>query len=332
MLKRLSILLLASALLAQPVHAEKSLVFGAGTPPQGPIHDSFVDWVGAINAAGKGVVRIDFRPGFTMANPQNFYDRVKDGVVDISWGTLTAIGGRFPLSSVVELPFLTDDAETASVAFWRTYKSGLLDKEFHDIIPLMTLVFPQSGIHMRAPLERVNTLSGKQVIAGTQASAAVVSALGGVPLSIGLAEAYEAIQRGTADGRLLPWSAFPAFRLAEITNFHIEAPVGTVVGMVFVGREVWEELPAKARDIILQHSGEAFSRATAGRVEKVHNGIRKGIASNPAHKIVTLSSEQEAEWKSRLQPMIADWNTRVRGGAALLQAYRSALAAAKAGN
>jgi TRAP-type C4-dicarboxylate transport system substrate-binding protein len=331
-MKYLSALALAAALFAPVAHAEETLVFAAGTPPQGPIHEAFVEWVAAINADGAGNVQIDYREGFTMATPQNFYDRVKDGVVEMSWGTLTAIGGRFPLSSVVELPWLTDDAKTASVAFWRMTESGIMDQEFHDIVPLMTLVFPQSAVHLRAPIASLDSLTGQQVIAGTQTNAAVVSALGGTPLSIGLAESFEAIQRGTADGRLLPWSAFPAFRLAEITNFHIEAPVGTVVGAVFISRDVWEGLSQEAREIIMRHSGEGYSRATGARVDAVQAGIRAGIANNPAHTIVSISPEQEVAWQGRLASVTESWTAQVAGGAEFLDAYRAAIEAVGAEN
>jgi len=332
MSKHLYAMALVAGLVAPAAIAQDSLVFAAGTPPQGPIHDTLVEWVAAINADGQGVIDIDFREGFTMANPQNFYDRVKDGVVDITWGTLTAIGGRFPLSSVVELPYLTDDAETASVAFWRMTETEMMAEEWRDIVPLMTLVFPQSGIHLRAAIPTLDSLNGQQVIAGTQTNAAVVSALGGVPQSIGLAESYEAIQRGTVDGRLLPWSAFPPFRLAEITNFHIEAPIGTVVGAIFISREVWDGLSEEAREVILRHSGEARSRATGVRVDKMNAGIRAGIVNNPAHTVVSLSTEQEVMWQERLAPITGDWIAQVDGGEAFLGAYRDAIAAVAAGN
>lgn len=324
--------LVTASLLAIPAAAEDSLIFAAATPPQGPLMDVFNDWIGDINAEGAGVVQIDMREGFTMANPSNFYDRVKDGVVEIAWGNLTGIGGRFPLSSVVELPYLIDTAETATVAYWRLYEQGMLDAEFHDIVPLIALIYPQSGIHLSAPLDKLDDLAGRQVIAGTQTNAAVVSALGGVPLSISLADTYEAIQRGTADGRLLPWTAFPAFRMAEITKYHIEEPVGTVIGMVFVNRAVWEGLSPEARDIILRHSGEARSRAAAQLFDRVDGGIGDGIRNDPTHTAVRLSEEQAAAWKVRLASVAIDWAASVPDGAAFLQAFTAGMADVAAGN
>jgi TRAP-type transport system periplasmic protein len=269
---------LAAVMLVVPAHAAEALVFATASPPQGPISTViFEDWAARINADGAGVVTIDVQHGFTLASPVNFYDRVKDGVVPISWGIMTMVGGRFPLTSVVELPYLTGDAETASVAFWRLYAEGHLDTEYHDIVPLYLTAFPQSGIHLSAPLASLDDLNGARVISGSQTNAAVVQALGGVPQSINPADAYEAIQRGTADGRLVPWTAFPPFRMDEITSYHIEAPVGTVIGMVFISRDVWSGLSEDAREILMRHSGEEQTRKLGQFFDAQDAGIRAGL-------------------------------------------------------
>jgi len=333
MFKRISAMALTTAMLVLPAHATERLIFAAATPPQGPLATViFDDWVESINADGEGVVEIDMREGFTMANPSNFYDRVKDGVVPISWGNLTGIGGRFPLSSYVELPYLTGDAEAASVAYWRLQEEGLLGDEFHDIVPLFALVYPQSGIHLNAPLASLDDLAGRRVIAGTRTNAAVMSALNAVPLSISLADTYEAIQRGTADGRMLPWTAFPGFRLGEVTNFHIEVPVGTVVGMVFINREVWDDLPEEAREIIMRHSGEERTRAAGALFDRVDSGVRAEIMGTDGHIVVELSAEQSADWQARLEPVATEWTEQTPGGAALLERYNALIAEIEAGN
>lgn len=306
--------------------AQESLIFATASPPQGPISTViFEGWAERINTDGAGIVEIDVRHGFTMANPGNFYDRVKDGVVPISWGIMTTIGGRFPLTSVVELPYLTDDAETASVAFWQLYAEGHLDAEFHDIVPLFATVFPQSGVHLSAPIASLDDLGGARVIAGSQTNSGVIQALGGIPQSINPADAYEAIQRGAADGRFVPWTA-PPFRMDEITSYHIEAPIGSAVGMVFINREVWNDLPEPVREIIMRHSGEEQSRALGQFFDRQNNGIRAGIAGREGHTIVSPTAEQSAAWEARLVPVTQAWEERTEGGQAILERLTELLA------
>lgn len=328
MFTRLASLALAAACLAAPAHATETLIFATASPPQGPISTVvFNDWAERINQDGKGVVEIDVRHGFTMANPGNFYDRVKDGVVPISWGILTMVGGRFPLTSVVELPYLTNDSEASSVAFWKLVEEGLLNDEYHDIVPLFLTTFPQSGVHLSRPVASLDNLNGARVITGSQTNSAVVQALGGVPQSINPADAYEAIQRGTADGRLVPWTAFPPFRMDEITNYHIEAPIGTAVGMVFMNRDTWNELPEAARAVIMRHSGEAQTRLLGKFFDAQDAGIRQGVGDKPGHQIVSPSAEQSAAWQARLAPVAEAWKARTPGGAAVLDRYQQLLAA-----
>lgn len=323
---RISMLAAAASVAALPALATETLIFATASPPQGPISTViFEGWAERINADGAGVVEIDLRHGFTMASPTNFYDRVKDGVVPISWGIMTMVGGRFPLTSVVELPWLTDDAETASVAFWRLIAEGALEAEYHDIVPLFVTIFPQSGVHLSAPIASLDDLGGLRVIAGSQTNSAVVQALGGLPQSINPADAYEAIQRGTADGRLAPWTAFPPFRMEEITSYHIEAPIGSAVGMVFMNREIWDDLSDEAREILMRHSGEDQSRLLGRFFDGQHTGIRGGIAANPAHTITGPSADQSAAWEERLAPVIAAWVERTPGGAAILERLRELL-------
>lgn len=320
-------LALAAAIAFAPrAEAETTLIFATASPPQGTITtEIFQDWTARINADGKGVVQIDMRPGFTLANPGNFYDRVKDGVVPVGWGIMTMVGGRFPLTSVVELPFLTGDAEPASVAFWRLYAEGALEQEYHDIVPLFLVAFPQSGIHLRAPLSGLNDLGGSSVISGSRTNASVVRALGGTPLSINPADAYEAIQRGTADGRLVPWTAFQPFRMDEITFYHIEAPLGTAVGMVFMNRSVWNGLPEAAREIIMRHSGEAQTRRLAQFFRGQDQGIRARIAGKEGHTIVSPDAAQLEAWRGRIDAVRAEWLAATPGGAEFLARYEALL-------
>ena len=50
-----------------------------------------------------------------------------------------------------------------------------------------------------------------------------------------------------------------------------------------------------------------------------------------SERVVTLTPEQEAEWKKRLEPIAADWAKGVPDGAKVLDAFRAEVAAGRAG-
>jgi TRAP-type C4-dicarboxylate transport system substrate-binding protein len=96
-------------------------------------------WAQRMNEQGRGVLKIDVRDGMTLANHINFYQRALDDVVQITWGIQSQVAGKFPRSHVVTLPFEAESAEQASVAYWRLYKTGLLNAEYDEIVPLMLI-------------------------------------------------------------------------------------------------------------------------------------------------------------------------------------------------
>ena len=50
--------------------------------------------------------------------PVQLYDQVKDGVVDVMWTLPGNTAGRFPRVEVFELPFMMNNAEATSKAYW----------------------------------------------------------------------------------------------------------------------------------------------------------------------------------------------------------------------
>ena len=110
--------------------------------------ENYHGWANRVNEAGKGIVSIDVRDGFALANSTNFYDRLLSDVMQITFGSLNYLAGKFQLSQVMALPFVMDSAEQESVVFWRLYKSGLLNSEFDQIVPLYFYAFPQVALHL----------------------------------------------------------------------------------------------------------------------------------------------------------------------------------------
>jgi TRAP-type C4-dicarboxylate transport system substrate-binding protein len=307
---------------------EIKLTFATLAPPDSRVAQmAFHPWADRMNAAGKGVLRLDTRDGFAIANLDNIYSRVMDDVVQIGWALQGAIGGKFVRSAIAGLPFVSDDCETGSAAFWRLYQSGALAAEYAEIVPLMLVVFPQSGIHLVHPVASLADLGGLKLIALGKVQAEAVTTLGGAPLSIGLTDMYTALQRGTADGAVASWTTFDPFRLGDVTRSHFETRLGTSTGMIFMAKKKFDALPAAAQKVLRDNSGEAASRAFGayldGDAARVRDNVKAAgqTVAAPAHGM---------QWRDKLEPVDAAYVNSVPNGAAILSSYRQLLAAAKA--
>jgi TRAP-type C4-dicarboxylate transport system substrate-binding protein len=95
----LSVVCAFAALLASRAASadELKLIMTTITRPSTPISDKYHEWADRINAKGRGVVQIDVRDGFTLASSQNFYDRLNSDVMQISFGSLNYLAGKFKL-------------------------------------------------------------------------------------------------------------------------------------------------------------------------------------------------------------------------------------------
>ncbi len=298
---------------------ETRLAFGTTLSPSDPINiEVFQRWAGRVNEAGKGFVRIDMRDGPTIANHTNFYERVLDDVIQISWGLQGAVGGKFKLSSVMGLPFSVDKAAEGSVAYWRLYKSGAIESDYNDIIPLALVAFPQAGLHFAKRPGSLDTLNGLKVATFAKLQGDIARSLGAAPVSLPISDIYEVVNRGVADGVLLQWTGISIFKLDEVAKFHVEVPLGSGQGMIFMSRKRFEGLPANVQKVLLDSSGEELSREFGAFWDRRNRlGREKVEAQGSAHAIVTLTPEQERSWRQKIDPVLAEWKQATPNGEAL---------------
>ena len=184
--------------------------------------------------------------------------------------------------------------------------------------------FPNAAIHSREPIRTLDDFKGKKLIASNAIAAKIVTALGATPISLRVDEAYSAIQRGTTDGALMPFTGMETFKIHEVTKHHLDAALGSDAAMLFISRKRYDSLPEKARAAIDKNSYLPLSRKlgekTTAQWEKSRNLVKDRVS--------TLSAEQEAQWKKRLEPIAGDWAKSVPDGAKVLEAFRQEVSAA----
>src|SRR5262249_18775720 len=178
----------------------------------------------------------------------------------------------------------------------------------------------------REPIRTLDDFKGRKLIATNAIAAKIVAALGATPISFRPDEAYTAIQRGTTDGVLMPFTGMETFKVHEVTRHHIDAALGSDPGMLFMNRQRYESLPPKAKAAIDKHSYLQLSRAFG---EKTQEQGRKWPA-RVKDRTAPSAPEQEAESKKRLAPTASEWVQAGPDGAKVLEAFRAEVAAARA--
>ena len=159
------------------------------------------------------------------------------------------------------LPFEAETSILSSIALWNIYEKGITAKEFDAVKPLGLWTFPNAAIHSREPIRTLDDFKGKKLIASNAIAAKIdPGALGATPISFRPDEAYTAIQRGTTDGVLMPFTGMETFKVHEVTKYHLDAALGSDAAMLFINRKRYDALPPKAKEAIDKHSYLRLSR------------------------------------------------------------------------
>ena len=308
---------------------ETTLVFATTTGPLQPGTPQILHpWAARINEAGKGVVQIEVRDGAAIANPQNFFDRLQNDVIQVTWGVPGSVG-IFLLTDVARMPYVGEKGEQGAVAFWRLYKSGLLDNEYRDTHALEFGAFPPTLVHLAKAPRTSDDFSGLKLVANSKVAAETIAKLGATPITLLIQEAYQGIQRRTVDGIVTGYPGILPFKLQEVTTAHIGVHMGGGMSFLIMAKKKFDSLPAAAQKIIDDNSGEALSRkhgAFNNSEDQRARGILKGMADQ---SVVEPTAAQHEMFKTRLASVVDEWVKNTPGGGPVLAKYRELLAAAQ---
>ena len=89
-------------------------------------------WARNISTLSQGKLTVTIYPGGALGKPGQQYDSAVNGITDIAFGLHAYTAGRFPLTSVMQLPFLTKSAVQGSAISWDLFEQYASNKS-HDI-------------------------------------------------------------------------------------------------------------------------------------------------------------------------------------------------------
>jgi len=325
-----SVALLALTGVAQSKEVTLKLAFFA--PPQDPTFSQVVGpWVDAINAEGKGIVKIDsFTGGALGRNPRLQVKMVLDGVADVAWAVPAYTPGRFPDNQVMELPTIIRDVRESSVVFRRLYERKLLRGYDDFFVPLLATTHPYA-IHTTRSVKKISDLKGMKLRAGGPVAGASMRALGAVPVGMPIPAVAENISKGILAGSAAEWNVMYAFRIVDVAKNHYMARLGTVPLAVLMNKKKLDSLPAKAQEIIRKHSGASLSQ----KFGDVHFNIQAEklaiTKKRKGHNFVFPTAAELAEWDKTLKPVVDDWVKKHPKGKELFSALNEELVKYRAG-
>lgn len=261
---QITALTLGAVLAAAPLSAEQLTLnynqwFPSGHWSQA---DGLYVWFDEIERVTEGrvVVQASAKP---LAPPNRNYQAVIDGVADVAWGPHGYTPGVFPLTEMVELPFITNDAGVSSKAYWRLWKEHFEPTGMQsDVVTMAMHVTAGGNISMREEaVTDISDLSGAKLRVPSPVVGRVLSEIGAVPVSGSLGELREMLSRGIVDGTVISDELVTGFKVDEDINAVTQVPGGIFSSSAFIimNRAKWDMISAEDQAAIMAISGETLS-------------------------------------------------------------------------
>ena len=225
-----------------------------------------------LEAAGGGDFELNINYGSVLGPLKQNPENVKAGAFEAGAMCSGYYPNKFPLISVMELPFLPPrDIHQRAEVEQAVLNHPLVVKELKDRWNMRYLApsfLPSYEFMGNKRIETTDDMKGvKMRISGLNAK--VLANFGATPVMVPAPEGYNALDRGTIDSFGFPYSyAFGAYKLYEVSKYVTEG-IGMGGFMCFnaVNLDAWNSAPKAVRDA-WPKANEAANQALFAAYEK----------------------------------------------------------------
>lgn len=221
-------LLAGATLIAAPRIARSdttyNLKLGHFIPPTHIFAKYLDNWVKELKEKSGGRLNITIFPASEMGPVQNYADYARTGVADITWFLHGATPGRFPLTEIIQLPYMVGSAEIGVKTLNDPQVLALLAPEYQGLKILYLLTHQPGNLHTASkPVRTVADMNGLRIRFASVTIKSFIAALGGTPVGVPPSGMADALQKGTIDGCFVDYGgADSAFHLGGLVKYTTE--------------------------------------------------------------------------------------------------------------
>ena len=243
------------------------LAFGAGAQAQQKVEMKLAYFVGDQHAMSQwlikwseqlekgsgGRIAVKRFPGAQMGPTPGHYDFARTGQADASWFLHGGTPGRFPLTEIINLPFMAGSAEIGiKVLNDAELRAKYLDAEHKGVKVLMLFTHQPGGPHTtKKAIRSLDDFKGLRLRFASPTVREFVQALGATPVGVPPTEISEQLSKGTIDGAFIDYGGGGiAFKLGGIVKYSTELYAYVTSFGLVLNEEFWAKLPPDLKKLL----------------------------------------------------------------------------------
>jgi len=294
-------------------------------------------WMAAVEKRSNGQIKFQHFPAQQLVKQTDAVAAVQRRIVDISLINPGLFPTEFPLTSVGFLPGGYASIADGGRAIQKLLTHPAIRAEFEKVGATPIVVVPFDGFEVFSrdrPINSPADVKGLRLRTAGEGQVLATRALGATPVTIAVPEVYTAIQRGTLDGSLFPYSVAASYRLGEVTKF---ATIGANTAFSYVmysaNNAFWDTLSAAQRELIIDAAATETPKGWAAMDQTTRSTIEAyKKAGMTLVRVEDMAGGRQA-WLDALRPVrdkwVSDMEAKGLPGEAVLEAWDDALKATR---
>lgn len=251
-----------------------------------------IRWADQLEKGSGGRISVKRFPAAQMGPTPGHYDFARTGQADASWFLHGGTPGRFPLTEIVNLPFMVGSAEIGTkVLNDPELRARYLDAEHKGVKVLMLFTHQPGGPHTtKKAIRSLEDFKGLRLRFASPTVRDFVQALGATPVGVPPTEIAEQLQKGTIDGTFIDYGgAGIAFKLGGTVKYSTELYAYVTSFGLALNEDFWGKLPPDLKKLVIDTTtgkekevGEAWDGLDAPGKKALMDGGGEAIRLAPA--------------------------------------------------
>lgn len=294
-------------------------------------------WMDEVEHRSGGSITFDRFWDASLLKGPEMVDGLRDRRVDVAQVVPPMYPGKFPLASVTELPFVSDNVPAGAQAILELSRRDPAMREEWDgqgLVPLAWNIASPGALGTTEPVRTAEDLRGRS-IRGNDRSSQVLQMAGANMINIDLNDIYTGTERGLLSGFFgIPFAFVGPLKFPEVAKYYTNIGMGiTTANALSMSREGWAELTPEQQRIMVDVSTEVparlagFEAAVDTTTCKAVRAAGASVSELPTAEVEELRAAGEERVRSA---WIAEAGRRGEDGAAFYRSWVDGVHAAEA--
>ncbi len=293
-------------------------------------------WFKQVTKATEG--RVTIQPtAKSLGAPPRQNQLVVDGIADVGWIVHGYSPGVFPLSEMVELPFITRSGEANAAAYWKVFNKVFKPAGMHKDSHVLTVFVhvPGNIYNSKREVASLADFRGLKIRIPNLVTSDALKLLGAVPIAAPVTKLRDGLAKKIFDGTAFTSEAVEGFKISKFIKHATIIPGGlyNLSFAITMNSAKWNKISAKDKAVITDLGGAKLGSQGFGRRwdQRDKAAPAKLMADGVSYN--TISGAALAGLKSKLAVYEDRWIAKAKAagvdGVAALKMFRDEVAAYK---